>query len=223
MIEEIFPNMKRYIFADTENSAGNISNFAEPLRKNDYISADIQIVCIIGGTNAQNEFYEKLKSELGNQKSMNLTPIRISDTSPNAADMVLTTYLGIAISRNPFADFIVVSNDKDYSSVIKNFSNKGIRISIQKIQKATQSKKAKSKKNESTNPPDETIKKIADNILATKQTRPKTLNALTNRIKQYHKKYKFSESNSESIANRLKKYLEDHKKITVKGKTIRWL
>ena len=114
MVDDILSGMKHYVFADAENPASNVTNLADFLKSGNYLSSDTQILCIIGADKSQNNYYENLKTKIGNQKALNLTPVRIQETSENAADMVLIAYLGMAIEKTPNAEFIIVSNDTDF-------------------------------------------------------------------------------------------------------------
>lgn len=226
-MEEIYSGMKHCIFADAENPASNTRILSDFLKKNNYISVDTQIICIIGADKCQNDYFESLKKEIGNRKALNLTPIRISSKGRNAADKVLATYLGFAIARSPQADFVIVSDDNDYSPIVKQFTNVGVNIREEKLSqtknktKETNSRKIKSK-NKGNILSNEQIQECAENIASHKRTRPKTLKTLQNRLKPYGPKYKFKEEDLPSILEEIEKYLTETKRASFDGNKIIW-
>ena len=226
MIEEIYSGMKHCIFADAENPASNTRILSDFLKKNNYISVDTQIICIIGADKCQNDYFESLKKEIGNRKALNITPIRISSKGENAADKILATYLGFAIARSPQADFVIVSDDNDYSPIVKQFTNVGVNIREEKLTYAKENKAKKTKasspkaESENTDSPvsDGAIKELADKIASHKRTCPKTLKTLQNRLKPYGSKYNFKEDDLPLILKEIKRYLEKTKKASFDGK-----
>ena len=228
MTEDIITGMKHYIFADTENSANNIPNFVEFLNKNNCLTANTQIICFIGADKSYNNYYETLKSKLTKQKSMNVTPIRINDTSKNALDKILITYLGIAIGKNQSANFTIFSNDNDYSSVIKFFSSKGIKLKAEKTSDLIKSTKGENtkkseKNNQKTNVISSTqIKEIARKIYNQKSSRPVKLKTLRKRINQYQKKYHFTDKTLNSVSEMVRKELLSTSRISLNNEKIIW-
>lgn len=229
MMEEIYSGMKHCIFADAENPASNTRILSDFLKKNNYISVDTQIICIIGADKCQNDYFESLKKEIGNRKALNLTPIRISSKGRNAADKVLATYLGFAIARSPQADFVIVSDDNDYSPIVKQFTNVGVNIREEKLTYAKENKAKKTKasspkaESENTDSPvsDGAIKELADKI-ARQKARPKKTSTLRKRINQSKKQYGFQDKDLNSIYERIVDYLKEHKKISINGDKIKW-
>ena len=229
MMEEIYSGMKHCIFADAENPASNTRILSDFLKKNNYISVDTQIICIIGADKCQNDYFESLKKEIGNRKALNLTPIRISSKGRNAADKVLATYLGFAIARSPQADFVIVSDDNDYSPIVKQFTNLGVTIREEKLTYAKENKAKKTKasspkaESENTDSPvsDGAIKELADKI-ARQKARPKKTSTLRKRINQSKKQYGFQDKDLNSIYERIVDYLKEHKKISINGDKIKW-
>ena len=237
MVDDILSGMKHYVFADAENPASNVTNLADFLKSGNYLSSDTQILCIIGADKSQNNYYENLKTKIGNQKALNLTPVRIQETFENAADMVLIAYLGMAIEKTPNAEFIIVSNDTDFSPVINRFKNVGVIIKEHKYEKAKSSaadRKRKSAakpkvKNENNNQEiqsatlsEKQIKEIAEKIYNQKSGRPKKFKTLRKRVNQYKTKYKFTENDLDCIFSKVKDYLEKNKKISLNGDRIEW-
>ncbi len=231
MIQDILSGMKHYVFADAENSASNSSWFVDFLKSNNYLSTDTQIICIIGADKSQNDYYENLKVRIEKKQSVNLTPIRINENSKNAVDMVLCAYLGMAVALSPAAEFVIVSNDGDYTPVINRLSAIGVDI---KEYKSTTEKKRKQKpptpkqktnKIETTSTISNTqIKEIAEKIYNQKSSRPKKLSTLKKRIKQFKIKYKFTEKDLDSILEKVKDCLISENKISISdgGKEIKW-
>ena len=235
MIQDILSGMKHYVFADAENSASNISWFADFLKSNNYLSTDTQIICIIGADKSQNGYYENLKAKIGAQKSVNLTPVRINESSKNAVDMVLSAYLGMAVALSPSAEFVIVSNDRDYSSVTNRFSDIGVHIreqknTIKQDSKASNKKKISekqkpNKKESASTISDAQIKEIANKIFNQKTGRPAKLKTLRKRVNQCKAQYKFTEKDLDSILGKVKDYLIFQNKISISadGKEIIWV
>ena len=90
----------------------------------------------MGANTNQNNWYNNTvkyiqaqdKNKLGISTSFNITPIRVQKEGENSLDMVLSTYIGLAMGQNPRAEFIIVANDKGYDSVVVHFENIGLKI-----------------------------------------------------------------------------------------------
>ena len=128
-------NVKRFVFADGDN-VNNPKVFGDYLIKNNYLELDTQIICFVGANTNQNNWYNNTvkyiqaqdKNKLGISTSFNITPIRVQKEGENSLDMVLSTYIGLAMGQNPRAEFIIVANDKGYDSVVVHFENIGLKI-----------------------------------------------------------------------------------------------
>ena len=113
-------NVKRFVFADGDN-VNNPKVFIDFLNEKRLLELDTQIICFIGANTNQNTWYNtavKYIQSLNQKTSFNLTPIRILTEGSNALDMVLSSYVGLAMGQNSRAEFIIVSNDKGYDSVV---------------------------------------------------------------------------------------------------------
>ena len=204
--------------------------FSKYLLDNNYLSSETQIICIIGADKSQNNYYEKLKSKLGNKKVINLTPIRIKDNSKNAVDSVLSLYLGMSVSLSPSAEFVIISDDGGYFPVINRLTDIGVNVKgfkktlskkVKKIKLNEEKVNSTSKNKEALS--DTEIEEIAKKIYEQTASRPKKVKSLKKRIGQYKLKYKFNKSALESIFGRVKEYLIEQKKILIlNDKTIQW-
>lgn len=214
-------NIKRFIFADGDN-ANNPKAFIDFLNGNNYLELDTQVVCLIGANKNQNSWYNtavKYIQSLNKNNAFNVTPIRISTEGENALDMVLSSYVGLSMGKNPQAEFIIVSNDTDYNSVIEHFHNLGVKISQQKIDNSKNksnhsSKTQKTENGLSQKTVDEIIKKIL------KMKKPKTVDKLKNILKN-----NFEEVTSENLETYTKaviKKLEKQRKVSVNGQSLAW-
>lgn len=123
-------NVKRFVFADGDN-VNNPKVFIDFLNDQKYLELDTQIICFIGANTNQNTWYNtavKYVQSLDKKSSFNMAPIRILTEGSNALDMVLSSYVGLAMGQNSRAEFIIVSNDKGYSSVVEHFGSLGVQI-----------------------------------------------------------------------------------------------
>lgn len=236
MQNEILGGLKHYIFADTENWANNIPLFVDFLATSNYLSKDTQVVCFVGSDKSQKNYFEKLKGKISTNKNVNLTPIKINSNKQNAVDMVLCSYLGIAVEKSPSAEFVIVSNDRDYAPVLDSFRPLG--INIQEERSPGKSKKtrtqnvqtkisipAKQEQNSSQKTgsvPDVKIEELSEKIYCQKSSRPVKTETLRKRVKQFQKKYRFSEKDLDSVSQRVTQCLVNKKKISIKDNDIRW-
>lgn len=219
MQKEILNGMKHYVFADTENWASNISLFVDFLTENSYLSKYAQIVCFIGSDKSQKNYFEKLKEKICTDKSMNLTPIKTDSKRRNAVDMVLCAYLGMAVEKSPSAEFVVVSNDRDYSPSINKFKTLGVNIREEK--NPGKSKKSKPQ-NVQQKLSDDKIKELSEKIYCQKSSRPTKITTLRKRVNQFKKKYHFLEKDLDSVLQKVKEYLVKAKKISIENNIIKW-
>ncbi|MBP3365909.1 MAG: NYN domain-containing protein [Treponema sp.] len=236
MQREILDGLKHYIFADTENWANNIPFFVNFLTKNSYLSKDTQVACIIGSDKSQKNYFEKLKEKIGTNKNLHLTPIKINSNKKNAVDMVLCSYLGMAVEKSPSAEFVIVSNDRDYAPVIDTFMALGIhireernprkskKIKTQNIQSnlpvpAKQEQKSSQKVD---SPSDAKIKELSEKMYCQKSSRPLKIETLRKRVNQFQKKYNFLEKDLDFVSQKVKAYLVCAEKIAVNGEVITW-
>ena len=54
--------------------------------------------------------------------------VHIKNSASNAMDFVLATVLGSIITKNKYKEYIIVSNDNGYNSIIEYWSSKGYKI-----------------------------------------------------------------------------------------------
>lgn len=216
-------NTKRFVFADGDN-ANNPKAFIDFLNENKYLELSTQVVCLIGANKNQNNWYnsavkyiQSLKTDKSN--AFNVTPIRISTEGENALDMVLSSYMGLAMGRNPQAEFIIVSNDTDYNSIIEHFHSLGVEISQQKINNSRKQGTFSSQTQKGENclelkTVDEIIKKLS------KMKKPKTTDKFINILKNNFKSETLE--NLEKYAKVVIKELEKQKKVSVKNSNLIW-
>ncbi|MBR6198783.1 MAG: hypothetical protein IKQ61_00820 [Spirochaetales bacterium] len=123
-------NIKRFIFVDCDN-ASNAKLFIFFLIKYEYLNLETQVICFLGANQNQNTWYNNAIKYIQSQKSKssyNITPIRIKTEANNALDMVISSYCGLSMAQNSHSEFIIVSNDNGYSSIIEHFTTLGINI-----------------------------------------------------------------------------------------------
>jgi hypothetical protein len=216
-------NVKRFIFADGDN-VNNPKVFIDFLNEQKYLELDTQIICFIGANTNQNTWYNnavKYIQTLNKKSSFNLTPIRIITEGSNALDMVLSSYVGLAMGQNPRAEFIIVSNDKGYDSVINHFGSLGLKISRKSIihVKATNAGNKNQKQNELIK--DDT-NEIIDSLLKTKIIkRPQKINTLKNYLKNSLGQKNISEKD-ETLFNEILKELKNRKILTQQNQSLNW-
>ncbi len=216
-------NVKRFIFADGDN-VNNPKVFIDFLNEQKYLELDTQIICFIGANTNQNTWYNnavKYIQTLNKKSSFNLTPIRIITEGSNALDMVLSSYVGLAMGQNPRAEFIIVSNDKGYDSVINHFGSLGLKISRKSIihVKATNAGNKNQKQNELIK--DDT-NEIIDSLLKTKIIkRPQKINTLKNYLKNSLGQKNISEKD-ETLFDEILKELKNRKILTQQNQSLNW-
>lgn len=219
-------NVKRFVFADGDN-VNNPKVFIDFLNEQKFLELDTQIICFIGANTNQNTWYNtavKYIQTLNKKSSFNLTPIRILTEGSNALDMVLSSYVGLAMGQNPRAEFIIVSNDKGYESVVEHFGSLGVQINRKSIVhenqnlKKTEPKKAKNVPKIS----EKNVKDLVDSLLQIKTNkRPKKIATLKNVMKNNLKKI-VSKDNCDAYADAVINELQKRKKVTKKDQTIIW-
>lgn len=140
-------NIRRFVFSDGDN-VNNPKTFIDFLKTKAYLDLETQIICFLGANQNQNTWYNtaiKYIQSLQKSSSFNVTPIRIRTEASNALDMVLAAYVGLSMVQNSSSEFIIVSSDKGYDSVVEHFSSLGISIrreSIRPEKKAVPGKNA---------------------------------------------------------------------------------
>lgn len=122
--------IKRYILVDCENGENNKPDkTAVFICEKAYLDYDTQIICFVGGDRNQNKWYDKfLRSFDKLSHAHNITSVRIETVGTNALDNVLSVYLGLALARNPNAEFIILAQDKGYHAIEKHFRNMGVNV-----------------------------------------------------------------------------------------------
>ena len=218
-------HIKKFVFADAEN-ANNPKAFIDFCNKNNYLNLDTQITCFIGANQNQNTWYTnavKYIQTLKMQSSFNLTPIRILTQGENALDMVIASYAGLVMGQNNNAEFIIVSNDNDYASVIDHFSSLGIKIHRKKIESNTTKNKKKNSSRKTNQEFDENkVPQLIQNILKIdKKKRPKTNQTLENVLKNNNRDC-VKNKNSKEYADAVIKGLISQKKVSLQGNTLCW-
>lgn len=221
-------NVKRFVFADGDN-VNNPKVFIDFLNEQKYLELSTQIICFIGANTNQNTWYNhavKYIQSLNKKSTFNLTPIRIATEGSNALDMVLNSYVGLAMGQNPRAEFIIVSNDKGYDSVINHFGSLGVQISRKTISKpkTTNSDNKSQKQNTASKSNDETdTNEIISNILKIKLSkRPCKIKTLKNYLKNSLNQENITEEDStvlDDVLNELKK----REIIKLQNQSISWL
>lgn len=219
-------NVKRFVFADGDN-VNNPKVFIDFLNEQKFLELDTQIICFIGANTNQNTWYNtavKYIQTLNKKSSFNLTPIRILTEGSNALDMVLSSYVGLAMGQNPRAEFIIVSNDKGYESVVEHFGSLGVQINRKSIVQETQNLKKTEHKKAKNEPKisEKSVKELVDSLLQIKTNkRPKKIATLKNVMKNNLKKI-VSKDNCDAYADAVINELQKRKKVTKKDQTIIW-
>lgn len=219
-------NVRCFVFADGDN-VNNPKVFIDFLNEQKFLELDTQIICFIGANTNQNTWYNtavKYIQTLNKKSSFNLTPIRILTEGSNALDMVLSSYVGLAMGQNPRAEFIIVSNDKGYESVVEHFGSLGVQINRKSIVHENQSLKNTEPKKEKSGPKisEKNVKELVDSLLQIKTNkRPKKIATLKNVMKNNHKKI-VSKDNCDAYADAVINELQKRKKVTKKDQAIIW-
>lgn len=217
-------NVKRFVFADGDN-VNNPKVFIDFLNDQKYLELDTQIICFIGANTNQNTWYNtavKYVQSLDKKSSFNLTPIRILTEGSNALDMVLSSYVGLAMGQNSRAEFIIVSNDKGYSSVVEHFGSLGVQIKRLSINQTSAKSSNAGNTKKTVKASQKQINEIIDSVLQIKgKKRPKKVSTLKNVMKNNLRKIVTNE-NCDIFCEAVIEELQKRKKITVKDQTITW-
>lgn len=217
-------HIKKFVFADAEN-ANNPKAFIDFCNKNNYLNLDTQITCFIGANQNQNTWYTnavKYIQTLKKQSSFNLTPIRILTQGENALDMVIASYAGLVMGQNNNAEFIIVSNDNDYASVIEHFSTLGIKIHREKIEQNALKTKNNSSRKTNHKVDENKVPQLIQSILKIdKEKRPKTKMTLENVLKNNNRDV-VKNKNSKDYADVVLKGLISQKKVSLQKNTLYW-
>lgn len=222
-------NVKRFVFADGDN-VNNPKVFIDFLNEKRLLELDTQIICFIGANTNQNTWYNtavKYIQSLNQKTSINLTPIRILTEGSNALDMVLSSYVGLAMGQNSRAEFIIVSNDKGYESVVEHFGSLGVKINRLSINNAKQAEKgsvAKTKNSE--NKPNSISQKLVNEIVdsllkSDKKKRPKKKTTLKNVILNNFRK-KISTENCQGYVDATLNLLKEKNKLSIDNQDLNW-
>lgn len=207
-------NVKRFIFADGDN-VNNPKVFIDYLIQQNYLELNTQVICFIGANTNQNNWYNtavKYIQSLDKKTAFNITPIRIVTEGSNALDMVLNSYVGLAMGQNPAAEFIIVSNDKGYDSVVNHFGSLGVSIERKTINLMGNDKI-------SVNFSVPIIQNFVESILRIKTIRrPKSLKTYNNLIKNIGVDNKRAGEYSQAVLDKL----VIMKKAEVHGQNIVW-
>lgn len=222
-------NVKRFVFADGDN-VNNPKVFIDFLNEKKLLELDTQIICFIGANTNQNTWYNtavKYIQSLNQKTSFNLTPIRILTEGSNALDMVLSSYVGLAMGQNSRAEFIIVSNDKGYESVVEHFGSLGVEISRLSINTTKQTEKdipGKPNKSErqSKTLNQKIVNEIVDSLLkSTKKKRPKKKTTLKNVIENNFQK-KIAKENCQAYVDAVLNILKEKNNLSLDNQTINW-
>lgn len=217
-------NVKRFVFADGDN-VNNPKVFIDFLNDQKYLELDTQIICFIGANTNQNTWYNtavKYVQSLDKKSSFNLASIRILTEGSNALDMVLSSYVGLAMGQNSRAEFIIVSNDKGYSSVVEHFGSLGVQIKRLSINQTSAKSSNAGNNKKPVKISQKQINEIIDSVLQIKgKKRPKKVSTLKNVMKNNLRKIVTNE-NCDIYCEAVIEELQKRKKITVKDQTITW-
>ncbi len=219
--------IKRYIFIDCENAENLKTDMVyDFLCRNNYLKCDTQIFCMLGANVNQNKWYDSFIKQIDKLKIFyNITPIRISTSGDNALDNVLSVYLGLVLSHNQNAEYIIVAFDNGYYAIEEHF--KGIGLQIRKEIITQDDNKIKpdvtpSVTNDSAE--DEVINKILQHFTEMKTKKPQSERTLKQSISSFMKKEKYDLSHKDFIQKEVIKKLEADGKISIgKDKNIKWL
>lgn len=199
--------------------------FIDFLNEQKYLELNLQIICFIGANTNQNNWYNtavKYIQSIDKKTSFNLTPIRILTEGNNALDMVLSSYVGLAMGQNSRAEFIIVSNDKGYDSVVEHFHSLGVQIKRISICHVTENDKEKSSEIKNENADLKLIKELSEKILQiNNKKRPNKIATLKNVLKNLDRK-NVTDKNVGNVTNQIIKEFEKKKKISVKNQRLEW-
>lgn len=222
-------NVKRFVFADGDN-VNNPKVFIDFLNEKKLLELDTQIICFIDANTNQNTWYNtavKYIQSLNQKTSFNLTPIRILTEGSNALDMVLSSYVGLAMGQNSRAEFIIVSNDKGYESVVEHFGSLGVKINRLSINNTKQTEKttpAKTNKseNKSNSLNQKIVNEIVDSLLKSdKKKRPKKKTTLKNVI-QNNFREKIAKENCQAYVDAVLNFLKENNKLNLDNQSLNW-
>jgi hypothetical protein len=164
------------------------------------------------------KYIQKLKPGF----SYNITPIRIRKEGDNALDMVLATYIGLSIRQNINSEFIIVSADKGYDSIIEHFSTIGINIKKVSIKNEDKVQKDKNPDTVENKLIKRIIEKISEMKDKSKQKMPKTIKAFNNLLLNSFKS-DVNDKNLKKISSKIIKELSDKEILSTKNSKIEWL
>lgn len=173
--------IKNNVFCDGENISPD--NFVQFLVSENLLNINTQIVCLLGANQNQNEWYNSVINEVHALKkgiSYNIFPIRINTEGKNALDMILASYIGVIMDKNPNANFMIVSHDLGYNHIVKHFSSLGILI---KLVSEVGSSPTPKKQNSTLLSKDDLNTFVKHLSKIPKRSRPKTDKGLFNTIK----------------------------------------
>lgn len=150
-----------FVFIDCENgdiaNTEKISNFLTK-NKSKYLKEETKILCFFG----KNKTLDSWKSGVS-EKISDLSNFEFIATNENA-DMIISAFFGVLYRDYPKAEFIIISHDHDYSSLVNYFSGLKICMSQQKICEQKSKKQNTKSRKQNKNPP---AKKAASTIKQT--------------------------------------------------------
>ena len=228
-------NIRRFVFSDGDN-VNNPKVFIDFLQKKDYLNLETQTICFLGANRNQNTWYNTatkyIQSLRKTSSSINITPIRIRTEAANALDMVLTAYVGLSMAQNAASEFVIVSADKGYDSVVDHFSSLGIAIRRESVKDdAKDEKKAESGAEKAAAKEAAARKRQLDGQIAEvllrfekhdKSKMPRNRSALKNFLLASFKKI-VDKSNIDSFAEALLAALKKKGMVEASGQKITWL
>lgn len=217
-------NIKRFVFSDGDN-VNNPKQFIDFIESMNYLNLETQVVCFLGANQNQNIWYNNAVKYIQKLKpgfSYNITPIRIRKEGDNALDMVLATYIGLSIRQNINSEFIIVSADKGYDSIIEHFSTIGINIKKVSIKNEDKVQKDKNPDTVENKLIKRIIEKISEMKDKSKQKMPKTIKAFNNLLLNSFKS-DVNDKNLKKISSKIIKELSDKEILSTKNSKIEWL
>ena len=217
-------NIKRFVFSDGDN-VNNPKQFIDFIESMNYLNLETQVVCFLGANQNQNTWYNNAVKYIQKLKpgfSYNITPIRIRKEGDNALDMVLATYIGLSIRQNINSEFIIVSADKGYDSIIEHFSTIGINIKKVSIKNEDKVQKDKNPDTVENKLIKRIIEKISEMKDKSKQKMPKTIKAFNNLLLNSFKS-DVNDKNLKKISSKIIKELSDKEILSTKNSKIEWL
>ena len=224
-------NIRRFVFSDGDN-VNNPKVFIDFLQKKNYLNLETQIICFLGANRNQNTWYNTatkyIQSLRKTSSSINITPIRIRTEAANALDMVLTAYVGLAMAQNAASEFVIVSADKGYDSVVEHFSSLGIAIRRESVkdEKKLESSADKAAAKEAEARKRQFDEQVAEILLRfekhDKSKMPRSRDALKNFLLVSFKKI-IDESNVDGFADALIAALKKKGMVEASGQKITWV